>query len=114
MTVDVCADILTVDVCADSLTVDVCADSLTVDGCADSLTVDGCADDLSGDDSADKLSGNGSTDKLTEEDWSVLCQFFWLPHSHGALVQRLLEDFTWCRDTAPAGGLQPVCIMCDG
>jgi protein O-GlcNAcase/histone acetyltransferase len=39
---------------------------------------------------------------LTEEDWDVVCQFFWLPHSHGPMVTRLLEDFRWCRDAAPA------------
>lgn len=32
-------------------------------------------------------------DGLTEEDWDVVCQFFWLPHSHGPMVERLLEDF---------------------
>jgi len=41
-------------------------------------------------------------DGLTEDDWDVVCQFFWLPHSHGPMVERLLEDFRWCRDTAPA------------
>ena len=35
-------------------------------------------------------------DGLTEEDWDVVCQFFWLPHSHGPMVERLLEDFRWC------------------
>ena len=35
-------------------------------------------------------------DGLTEEDWDVVCQFFWLPHSHGPMVERLLEDFRSC------------------
>ena len=35
-------------------------------------------------------------DGLTEDDWDVVCQFFWLPHSHGPMVERLLEDFRWC------------------
>jgi len=39
---------------------------------------------------------------LTEEDLDLVCQMFWLPHSHGPVVERLLEDFTWCRDTAAA------------
>ena len=35
-------------------------------------------------------------DGLTEDDWDVVCQFFWLPHSHGPMVERLLEDFRLC------------------
>ena len=73
------------------------------------MSVDGCADTLSEDCCAGVLTENDCADMLTEKDWSVLCQFFWLPHSHGAMVQRLLEDFTWCRDTAPAGGLILIC-----
>ena len=40
--------------------------------------------------------GGDEDDGLTEEDWDVVCQFFWLPHSHGPMVERLLEDFRCC------------------
>jgi len=42
------------------------------------------------------------TSGLTEQDWDLVCQFFWLPHSHGPRVEALLEEFAWCRDTCRA------------
>ena len=44
-------------------------------------------------------------DGLTEDDWDVVCQFFWLPHSHGPMVERLLEDFRSCLFNIELGNL---------
>ena len=44
-------------------------------------------------------------DGLTEDDWDVVCQFFWLPHSHGPMVERLLEDFRWIKSVQCASSI---------
>lgn len=41
-------------------------------------------------------------DDLLEEDIDLICQMFWLPHSHGPKIVKLLDDFKFCRDNAAA------------
>ena len=50
--------------------------------------------DTSDDDSMDP------EDRLRESDVDLIFQMFWLPHSHGPKMTKLLEDFKFCRDNA--------------
>ena len=50
--------------------------------------------DSSDDDSMDP------EDRLRESDVDLIFQMFWLPHSHGPKMTKLLEDFKFCRDNA--------------
>ena len=50
--------------------------------------------DTSEDDSMDP------EDRLRESDVDLIFQMFWLPHSHGPKMTKLLEDFKFCRDNA--------------
>jgi len=39
---------------------------------------------------------------LEEDDLDLIFQMFWLPHSHGPKVLKLVEDFKFCKENAPA------------
>jgi len=41
-----------------------------------------------------------SDDDLTEQDLELMSQAFWLPHSHGPRMARLLADFKYCTEHA--------------
>ena len=41
-------------------------------------------------------------DRLTEADVDLICQMFWLPHSHGPKIVSLLENFQFCKENAAA------------
>jgi len=57
-----------------------------------------------GEDAADKDNVNKikSEDDLLEEDLDMIFQMFWLPHSHGPKIIKLLEDFKFCKENAVA------------
>ena len=38
--------------------------------------------------------------ELREADVDLIFQMFWLPHSHGPKMNKLLENFKFCRDNA--------------
>ena len=38
---------------------------------------------------------------LTEDDVDLICEMFWLPHSHGALVNKLLRDLQYYKENVP-------------
>ena len=38
--------------------------------------------------------------ELREADVDLIFQMFWLPHSHGPKMNKLLENFRFCRDNA--------------
>jgi len=54
------------------------------------------------DPTAARASRKGKTKEssLTEEDFDLLFQTFWLPHSHGPKIEKLLKDFAYCKDNA--------------
>lgn len=43
-----------------------------------------------------------SEEDLREEDLDIIFQMFWLPHSHGPKIVKLLDDFKFCKDNAAA------------
>ena len=53
-------------------------------------------------DSGKKKKDKDSEDDLVEEDLDLIFQMFWLPHSHGPKIIKLLEDFKFCKDNAAA------------
>jgi len=42
--------------------------------------------------------GKDAAKVLTEDDVDLICQMFWLPHSHGPIVNKLLEDLKYCKE----------------
>jgi len=51
---------------------------------------------------ADEIYEKTSEDDLSEEDIDLICQMFWLPHSHGPKITKLLEDYKYCKENAVA------------
>jgi len=53
-------------------------------------------------DSNKKKKDKDIEEELIEEDLDLIFQMFWLPHSHGPKIVKLLEDFKFCKDNAAA------------
>ena len=51
---------------------------------------------------ADEIYEKTAEDDLSEEDIDLICQMFWLPHSHGPKITKLLEDYKYCKENAVA------------